>query len=147
MIPNWNTLPFFLKDEISRFESRVAHFLVFQFPVGKREKWPISWSGKTRKPGKFFTVTRMSNFWVDFAKILKTIELGPKVICVSGKSFLDGTQMMVYSWNWNFGQFSQHFSQLWSKPGNFPGKVQFPGGNFLVSHFLFPGFLPGNVQL
>ena len=85
--------------------SRVAHFLVFQFPVGKREKWPISWSGKTRKSGKFFTVTRMSNFWVDFVKILKTFEMGPIVIFANGKSFLDGTQMLVYSQNWNFGQF------------------------------------------
>ena len=132
---------------ISQSSTRVAHFLVFQFPVGKREKWPISWSGNTRKSGKFFTVTRMSKFWVDFAKILKTIELGPIVIFANGKSFLDGTQMLVYSQNWNFGQFLQHFSPFWSQPGNFPGKVQFPGGNFLVSHFLFPGFLPGNVQL
>ena len=79
--------------------TRVAHFLVFQFPVGKREKCPISWSGKTRKPGKIFTVTRMSNFLIDFAKILKIIELGPIVIFANGKSFLDDTQMFVNSTN------------------------------------------------
>ena len=89
----------------------------------------------------------MSNFWVDFAKILKTIELGPKVIFVNGKSFLGGTQMFVYSQNSNFGKVLPYFGHFWSKPGNFPGKLQFPGGNFLVSHFLFPRFLPGNVQL
>ena len=80
-------------------QNRVAHFLVFQFPVGKREKWPISWSGKTRKPGKIFTVTIMSNFLIDFAKILEIIELGPIVIFAYGKSFLDGTQMLIYSQN------------------------------------------------
>ena len=32
--------------------NRVAHFPVFQFPVGKREIWPISRSGKTGKSGK-----------------------------------------------------------------------------------------------
>ena len=33
-------------------ETRDAHFPVFQFPVGKREIWPISRSGKTGKSGK-----------------------------------------------------------------------------------------------
>ncbi len=55
----------------------------------------------------------MSNFLVDFAKILKTIEFGPIVIVANGKSFVDDTQMLVYSQNCNFGQFLQHFSQLW----------------------------------
>ena len=31
---------------------RVAHFLVFEFPAGKQEKWSISCTGKTGKPGK-----------------------------------------------------------------------------------------------
>ena len=47
----------------------------------------------------------MSNFLIDFAKILEIIELGPIVIFAYGKSFLDGTQMLIYSQNWNFGQF------------------------------------------
>ena len=55
--------------------------------------------GKTRKPGKIFTVTRMSKFLVDFDKIFKTFELGPIAIFANGKSFLDGTQMLVYSQN------------------------------------------------
>ena len=41
----------------------------------------------------------MSKFWVDFAKILKTVELWPIVIFANGKSFLDGTQMLVYYQN------------------------------------------------
>ena len=41
----------------------------------------------------------MSNFWVDFVKILKTFEMGPLVIFANGKSFLDGPQMLVYSQN------------------------------------------------
>ena len=89
---------------------------MFQFPVGKREKLPISWSGKTRKPGKFHTVTRISKFLVQIAKILKSIHLGLIVIFENGKSFLDVTQMFVYSQNSNFGKFLPYFSQFWSKP-------------------------------
>ena len=84
---------------------------------------------------------------IQIPKILKSVQLGLIVIFANEKSILDGTQMFVYSQNSNFGKFLPYFSQFWSKPGNFPGKLQFPGGNFLVSHFLFPGFLPGNVQL
>ena len=36
---------------------RVAHFPVFQFPVGKREIWMISRSGKTGKSGKIKVTT------------------------------------------------------------------------------------------
>ena len=41
----------------------------------------------------------MSKFLVDLAKIFKTFELGPIAIFANGKSFLDGTQMLVYSQN------------------------------------------------
>ena len=37
---------------------RVAHFPVFQFPVGKREIWPISRSGKTGKSGKIVVLEK-----------------------------------------------------------------------------------------
>ena len=39
----------------------------------------------------------------------------------------------------NFYHILVSFGQ--TKPGIFSGKLQFPGGNFL-----FPDFLPGNVQ-
>ena len=42
----------FCKFSVSLISTRVAHFPGFQFPVGKREIWPISRSGKTGKSGK-----------------------------------------------------------------------------------------------
>ena len=54
-----------------RIWSRVAHFLVFQFPVGKRENWSISWSGKTRKTRKNNStkIMPMGNIWACFALV------------------------------------------------------------------------------
>ena len=48
--------------------NRDAHFPVFEFPVGKREIWPISRSGKTGKSGKLVApkIAKKPKFFQNF---------------------------------------------------------------------------------
>ena len=55
----------------SILHNRDAHFPVFQFPVGKREIWAISRSGKTGKSGKMVMPknSQKNSFFLLFYKI------------------------------------------------------------------------------
>ena len=119
----------------------------FNFLSGNRKIDQFPGREKPGKPGKFCTVTKISKFWGQFGKITKPDQIGQIFLILQMVKALDGIQMLIHSKRSNFGQFWPYFSQFLVKTRKFPGKQQFPGGNFLVPLFLFPGFLPGNVQL
>ena len=64
------------------------------------------------KPGKFYTVTKISKFWAQFGKITKPDQIGQIFLILQMVKALDGIQMLIYSKSLYFGQFWPYFSQF-----------------------------------
>ena len=140
-------------------ENRVAHFLVFEFPARKQEKWLIFCQINPGKPnkksltvGQFgfdqITYTWAWKCWHPYTPIKKRTTLlcfcsrlnnAQGGGCQHFQEILPKLSTMVYkvriSWYW----------LILVKTRKFLKKEPFPARNFLVSNFLVPIFLPGNL--
>ena len=123
---------------LRREENRVAHFPGFEFPAGKREKWPIFRREKTGKTGKNPLVKAI---FFSFQTFISFFQFDPDQANAIRKQFIVLQKIIVTFYLaklvkfWYFWQFLANLSQnreisrenSHSPPGNFPVAIsRFP---------------------
>ena len=84
-------------------ELHISWFFNFLSGNGKIDQFPGR--EKPGKPGKFYTVTKISKFWGQFGKITKPYQISQIFLILLLAEALDSIHMLTHSKRSNFGQF------------------------------------------